>query len=356
MPRSAPSPANAPPTTEPRDAIVWLLPEQAEFVRRVAAAAGLRIVRAGSPIRGQSGAVAGEFSAPPADDLRAVLANEAPRLVWILAPGDFGSAEDAAAVLAAHQRGVKIATLEPIPASALDLAASGWAGEVPPRPVDLLRFVPLARLSAPFRDAAEVLEQFGPARAVSIEWWCTPAEGSLGARIFGAMEMALTLLGEPETIDAAYVAPALGRGVHALPGETLRDLHGDMTANLRFADGRAAGIVVSNRAGRWNRTTTLLGPGGRLRIFDDGFEWVGPDGAKIDESRPQRRSRGAAAGTAHAVATLADALGRLLDPAIPDPGPLDHAPILAMGQAALLSARTGMGESPATIARMASIG
>ena len=49
---------------------------------------------------------------------------------------------------------------------------------------------------------------------------------------------------------------------------------------------------------------------------------------------------------------VAESLARLLDPGIPDPGPADHATLLAMGQAALLSARTGQAESPATIKHM----
>lgn len=335
---------------------VWLVPEQIELVRHVAATAGLRITRAGSPLKGQSGAVATALGVPTADDLRIALANEPADLAWIAAAGSFGAeaADDTAAVQAASARGLKVATLEPIPASALDLAAGGWASSGGIRPVDAIRFLPLARLSASFREAAEVLEPFGPIRAMSLESWCAPADGSLGARLFGAMELVLSLMGEPETIDAQYVGPAHGRGVHALPGETLRDLHGDMTANLRFADGRAVALALSDNAGRWNRTVTLLGPGGRLRIFDDGFEWIGPGGEKVDESRPARRSRGAAT-PPHAVLAIAESLNRLLDPSVPEPAPLDYAAILAMGQAALLSARTGQCESPATIARMASV-
>ena len=70
-------------------------------------------------------------------------------------------------------------------------------------------------------------------------------------KAFRFREAFLSLLGEPETIDAAYIAPGHGKGVHALPGESLRGLEGDLTANLRFADGRAAGLAVSNQGARW---------------------------------------------------------------------------------------------------------
>lgn len=337
-----------------RSVAVWLSPEQVGLLKEVAAAAELQVVAAGSPSRGHSGAVAAELGAKAHDDLRAMLGSIEAQLIVIAAPEGFGSSsnpDDADAIRAAAARGVKVAALEPIPAAALDLAGSWTAGE-PHRPVDAIRFCPLARLARPFRDAADVIEQFGHVRMMSVESWCIPAEGSLGSRLYSALELVLAVLGEPETIDATYVAPSHGTGVHVLPGETLRGLQGDLTANLRFADGRAAAVVTSNQGGRWNRTATLVGQAGRLRIFDDGFEWISPEGKKLDESRRMRRERADGTQPSHPVAALVDAFTRLLDPAIPDPGPPDHATLLAMAQASLLSARTGQAESPTTIRHM----
>ena len=96
---------------------------------------------------------------------------------------------------------------------------------------------------------------------------------------------------------------------------------------------------------------SLLGDKGRVRIGDDGFEWVGPDGALVDESKPKKARKGAAVPTL-AVAAFADSLSRLLDPGIPDGGPPNHVTVLTLCQTALLSARTGQGESPSTIRRM----
>lgn len=391
-----------------KKAVVWLAPEQAGLVREVARIAGLEIVAAGSPARGHSQAVASELGARALDDLRAAVAQADAELFWILAPGTFGTGqgpEDAAAIGAASSRGVKITTLEPIPGAALDLVAGGWASPgVVPRPVDAVRFCPLARLSKSFREAADLLETFGPVRTLAVEAWCASRHGSLGARLFSALELVHSLMGEPETIDAAYVGPGFARGVHAVPGESLRDLRGDMTANLRFADGRAACIVASDQGGRWSRGATFLGAGGRIRVTDAGLEWIGPDGAVVEQGALRedeamggagevaaaasaaradgakkgtgRRSSSKAKGGAGAasrtrstasespalpftptvdagVAAIADALARLLDPGSQDPGPTDYAAVLSMGQAALLSARTGQGESPATIRRMA---
>jgi hypothetical protein len=155
-------------------------------------------------------------------------------------------------------------------------------------------------------------------------------------------------------VDAAYATTKRGPLV-ALPGESLRDAHGDITANCRFADGRAAAIMASDQSGRWSRNLTMLGEGGRLRVFDDGFEWVNAAGERVDAARQTKR-RGETPEIPRSVEAAADAITRLLDPAIPEEGPIDHAGVLAMCQAVLLSTRTGSAESPATIRRMMEVG
>ena len=50
-----------------------------------------------------------------------------------------------------------------------------------------------------------------------------------------------------------------------------------------------------------------------------------------------------------AVGAIADAIVRLLDARAQASAPVDLAGVLAIGEAALLSARTGQGESPSTI-------
>ena len=82
---------------------------------------------------------------------------------------------DVKAILQARTKGVRIASLEPIPPTALDLAASGWAdAQGVARPADAIRFCPLLRLGKPFREAAEVVGELGSLRAASLECWsCT---------------------------------------------------------------------------------------------------------------------------------------------------------------------------------------
>jgi hypothetical protein len=334
--------------------IVWAEQERAAVLHAVAAFAGFSVVGAGCATKGRSSAVAAIFDCPVVDDLRSVLTEGECDLVVIGTAGDFGAASnpgDAAAVKAARQRGVRVVSLEPLPASALELAGP-WSTPGPGgvTAVDAAHFVPLARISRSFRDAVDVLEMFGRARTLLVEACCRPEEGTLGARLFSAIEVLVWLMGEPESVDAAYAPPERGLLV-PLPGETLRDAHGDITVNFRFADGRAAAILASDQSARWSRSITMLGDGGRLKVYDDGFEWVSAAGERVDAARQTKR-RGETLETPRSVETIAEAITRQLDPAIPDEGPMDHAAVLAVCQAVLLSTRTGSAESPSTIRRM----
>jgi hypothetical protein len=334
---------------------LWVQTHKLNFARDLAAAAQLSIVAAGSPSKAQSGLVASAFDAKPVDDLRAVLTEADADLVLLMAVGEFasqGMQEDARALSAAKSRNVKVASLEPIPASALELDAGGW--KAAPHATDGVRFLGLPRLSRSMREAAESLAAFGQARTILVESWGGPAHGSLGARVFWALDLALQLVGEPETIDAAFHPLGDATATRSPRSPSLTELHGDLTATLRGADGRLALLAASNRAGRWNAAATLVSDQGRLRFYDDGFEWIAPDGTKRDELRLGNRREGSAPD--HAVAVMSDALVRLMDSSMPDPAPVNLAATLGVAQAALLSARTGQPESPGTIRRMMAVG
>lgn len=386
--------------------------------------AGLAVVGVGSPEPGRAGALAAAMGIGGGevrvwDDLRAALATGDAELVLLAAPGDFAGgqrqgamdAEDAGALAACRARGVRIASIEPMPASVLQLgaavptpsadaapgepggdviAASTGAGVVlgPGAPVLVdepepriraraidagggwARALPLLRHCRAMREAADLFETLGQVRTAVFEGWSGPGQGSLGARLFDAMDTLVWLLGAPEQVDAAYVWPARARPIHATTGETLRGLHGDLTANLRFADGRAASVALSDCAGRWGTSVTLIGEGGRLRVTDDGaggsgggggggtgtggFVWLSADGQTVDASRPARRKRGQEERADEAfVDAASEQVARLLDQRVPAPAPTDYAAVLAAAGAALLSARTGEAESPRTILRMA---
>lgn len=347
----------APIAMPPKRVLCWLDTSQAALFRELASAANLVIVGAGSPARTQTGAVAVELEASPIDDLRVALTEGDADAILIGALGDFGksdAASDAAALLAARARNVAVITLEPFPLSAIDLATRGWLeSSKGVRPADVARFVPLPRHSKPFRDATELFATLGEVRSVAIESLGNPTHGTLAARLVTALDTVGRLLGEPDSIDAAYCSPIRTSSMHTLPGESLAELQGDIAANLRFPGGRAASLLASNRAGAWAFSCTVIGTGGRLRLHDGGFEFYTPEGVKADESGGKKGAKGAGVPTG-AVGAIADAVARALDSHIPDTGPVDWSLTLSMAQAVLLSARTGQGESTETFRAMLS--
>src|SRR5436190_1327136 len=77
-----------------------------------------------------------------------------------------------------------------------------------PGVAELARFCPLFRASPPAREALDLLAEFGTPRVLFFESFSGRGEGSLGSRLYDAMETVLSFLGEPETVDASYIAPA----------------------------------------------------------------------------------------------------------------------------------------------------
>jgi predicted dehydrogenase len=410
-----------------RPALVWLRREQATLIAPVLAALNLKVWVIGDPTSDRArdaledlraaGAACDEH-VETATDLRAALAVRREGVVILADPGEFGRGEDAArgtlereTIAACHERGVRVISMEPIPATLQAMQGVGAPTSLPQvlRPGDLgptgdpsesggsallgvggmgawAYPAPLWRRSAPVQDTLTMLEQFGPVRTCGVQVLGSPHEGSLGARLFDALDLVQMLMGEPDRIDAAYIAPGAGalRAVHPLPGETLRGLHGDLTANLRFAGGRGATITASNQSGRFEFSMVLVGERGRIRVDQSGLEWTDSDGRVVDRSRtrpsrsprtprthanlqkPSARRAGDAS-TSHdaaeiessspprseAVGPLAEQIRRYLQEGTAAATGLNYSRVLAMAQAALLSARTGEAESPATLMRLA---
>lgn len=397
-------PAPAPSAT--KTVVVWLEPDQVDLVRAVldavgggAARGGLHVVGAGCPQIGRSREVAESLAGPgsimPMDDLRAALTTSDADLFILAAPGDFGSGgerfggggggssgssvDDWAVIEQRRAAGGAMLTLEPMPASVLQLH-SPTLGSGPEQAAIMLgpgdagasmrgaggtggggggewaTFAPSFRRGPAMRAAADVLGQLGAVHTVSVEFLSGRGEGPLGARLFDAAETVCSLLGDAESVDAMYVWPGRGKIVHPTVGESLRGLSGMMTVNIRFADGRAASIVAGDHAvgcGRWSRRACIVGEKGRLIVHDDGFELFGADGRTFDRSAPVLP---APESQSLAGAVLADQLRRLLEMAPPVVPPTDYARILSVTGAILLSARTGEVESPETILRMARTG
>lgn len=358
MPHDAPS----------RRTILWLTPAQTPLLKRLADAAHLDVAAVGSPDATLSSAAAKEWGdAESLSDLRAAIAT-APRgtLVLIADPGAFGSPSsrgggtdtdatrlDVEELDNAHERGVKVACLEPLPAALTQLAAAGVkVAAQSTTPVntggDWAMLAPLSRYRRSIRELRETLPTLGAVRALSIHALGAPAHGSLGARLFDAADLALTLLGQPETVHAVYTSPSATRGAHAAPPppDHLRALDGDLTATLRYAGNKSATITASNRAARPGLAVTLLATAGTASIADDRLV--------IDHTESHAHDQSGAPSEPEAafVSALATQLTRYLDSGVGLAGEVDFAATLALAQAALLSARTGEPESPATMLRL----
>jgi hypothetical protein len=356
---------------------VWLGEEQGFLANQVAARAGLNITMAGGPVRGRSAAIAADLSAQPADDLRSILLEADVDLILLMSVGDFGSdpgGVDTTAILTAHRRGVKIASLEPVPASAIEIAQSRWKQQVGTNSLhDLIRLCPLDRFSRAHRDAADLLDLYGHPSVLSIDATCAPAEGTLGGRLLSALDLIHAMLGEPEAVNAVYTPPASENAIIPEPGDDLRSLRGSISAAVRLADGRGATVLASDQSSDWYRDVTLIGPKGRLQISDAGSRWSGepaPANEVAKEQPAPKRARGVAkdaplfhppqpeapaAPATDAAEAIAWSLRRMLDPALPPERPTDLPSLLATAQTALLSARTGQSESISTVRRMAGV-
>ncbi len=324
-----------------RTAAAWMRADQVALFTRILDRADLRLVAAGGE---GGGDLARLRDAKPVDDLRALIATSDTRVVLIGDPSGFAdgsSTTDFRTVIDAAQRGVTIVTLEPIPPLSLHLTDPAWqdASDVAKERVV---FSPLVRRGTAFRRAHDLLESYGPIEAVSIVTLGRSAEGSLGARLTGAADLLISLLGEPLSVDAAHTP---GSDDPPTP-ETLRGLHGHLAATFRFAEGHAASLFASDRAAAWSRTVTLLGPRGRIVADDTRVDWFDAAGLHVETLSADHDAEADLA-----AAIIADDIRAVLGEA-PRVVPVDLAGVLATAHAALLSARTGHAEDPGELRRL----
>jgi hypothetical protein len=346
------------PQTALTDCLVWLAPQQVGAARAIVAAANLRCVVAGTSVKGRADAVASEFGCASATDVRAALAACQSPLALILDCGDFGSRlgdEDARAILSASARGVKIASLVPLPTSVQVLAQGSWKSArqmVDSGACERVHVLGIPRALARVRDAMNAIEADGEPRHVGVRLWSGAHERDASGLLVGGLDFVHELLGECESIDCVYASGEQAIGLHALPGETLEQLRGDCSCVLRFTNGASASVDVSSCAGAAGLEITLLGTFGRLHVRQDGHAgeivWLSSSGDVIEVPQP-RLPRDAK----HSFASqIAEEITTLLQDEARGLPSLDVAALLPIAQAALLSARTGQPESPSLFSRV----
>ena len=328
--------------------ILWLEPTQATTLKRVLERADIELIGAGSPDSARIGQVASDLGCEPVDDLRHALASADTDLILLGSPARFADqAQDADldGLKAAHARNVCVATLEPTPATVNGIGGTSFAEVLQTGALnELAHMMPMTRHTPMIDELCTVFETFAPIRSCAITIGMPNALGSLGARLFDAMDLIRSLIGIPDIIEAGYISPAAGRGLHPLPGQSLRDLHGEFTLNLRFSDGRCAAILLTDQVGASMIRMTLMSTEGHIIANNDGFKWFNPVGEMIDSyNAPQTND----ADPTEIV--LANQLIELCSGVGPKRAPIDYPSVLSMTHATLLSTRTGQGESPRAV-------
>jgi hypothetical protein len=326
---------------------IWATPEQAPLLAALANELDASVTAAASPVRAHGTTLADELGATFAGDLLDLLNTDARVVLLATACDGYGDALPQAIARAAAE-GKRIATLSPLPMPPSD-AAEAWHRPIQGRvPTEAVRFGPLLRHGLAAQEAEETLVAFGEIRSAMFAGFRDPTmagEGATGALLVDALDLLVGVLGEAERVEAALNGP-----MKPSASLSLGALTGDLTAHARFEGGAAACIMLSDRAGGWQRRATLLGEAGRLELGDDGHRWIDPTGKTIDSTERRARSKAEAQHR-----TALDALVAFVSPLLDGRAtpPLDAQHLGPMAAAVLLSARTGQAESPSTLRAMA---
>ncbi len=336
--------------------VLWIDPIQAPILRRVIERADIELVGAGCPDPARTGQVASDLQCDPVDDLRSALTHKDTDLILLANPGSFADQAidaDLDSLKAAHARNVCVASLEPIPATANQIAGTSFAEVLQTGALnELVRFVPLTRHTPIATELNTVLETFGPIRSCSLTLGSPALLGSLGARLFDAMDLVRSFVGVPNIIDASFISPAAGRGMHPLPGQSLRNLVGEFTMNLRFSDGRCASVLLSDQLGASSMHMTLLGSEGHIEVNTTGFRWYNPAGEQIDSFKTDQQTNNQSESTDPVESALTAQLIEICSGVGPTHAPIDYQSVLSMTHSTLLSTRTGQGESPRAVEQL----
>lgn len=258
--------------------------------------------------------------------------------------GPAGSAQEPQAVLVGTKTAGQsdVAQKSPPTAGASDIqdAAPGEAAHQEGRVV----WMPGLEWAPGWLGAAEPTEVLGDLAFIDYACYGQQRECSLYARLYDAWRFIIRLAGLADTINASLVGP-----LPDVPTDP-RGLTGTIAAHARLPGNRAAVVTLSDCSGDWNRLAQISGEGGHLRVGDFEYTLYNGQGECLDSLAPPTEMVGYTqllrdrwrlwAGGKDA---LVEAEGR---PAV------DERAIQACCLTCLLSARTGVPESPDKMMRL----
>jgi len=219
--------------------VAWIAPSQSSLLLEVAKEAKLKLIAVGSSNLNESNEIAGELGVEGCHDIRSMASQFDDAVMWIAQ----SNAYDISLCPLLRQRAAATVTSTPLNGTLDQLVQE--AGQLP-----AASFIPLMRRSCGFGEASDDIEQFGQPSAIHCTMLCSKSEGSLGARLFDAMDYIDNLLGTPEGIHAFHI------GTH-IPDEA-SELQGQMTVNMQFQHQRCATLLLSDQA-EWKRETQMIG-------------------------------------------------------------------------------------------------
>lgn len=367
-------------TLTSRATLVLAHPQQAGLISQLASATKLQIIGAAATDATATSTLADALGAPPLNDFRHAIATLSKGVILLAGPGPLGvssgpGTSSTAALRAeleeldtALDRGVKIISLEPRPASLQQLIAMGARQATSTRQADHLTHVPMQRLgpwcewlpaSRGMRvidEMLELLDVFGQPRTARILVAGQPSQGTLGARLLDGVDLMLRFIGEPDWVHAVYCAPGYKPGAHRLASQTLADLEGELAVTCRFGDGRIASVFASDQSPEFRIECALFSGEGSLELRDFELSWRRLDGKSAEMPTAAPGTQATWQRSRHPFIDLAaEQITRHLDSSLMSAAAINWPSALATCQAALLSSRTGEPESPATLMKMSGL-
>jgi len=317
------------------EAILWCDATRAPLVRRLLVELPeLAVLAVGGPRRGDVAELAESVGLTAYDDLRQMLIDH-PAGYLLLATAEGFQTVDLATAL---DEAIDVLTLEPI--LSLSEAMIAERGE---RPVGRLMLVPGFRAAPAWLAAADPAQALGPVGSLAISSVGGRAQVSLLARLADALDLALSLLGLPDQLDAALSGP-----LTEPPGDP-RGLTGHLTVNLHFADQAGATLQVSDRASVHRRSLLAVGRDATLILDDHRYQLFAHDHDEAADPLDQTE------GPAPLIADPARLIAAQWRNLIAGRGqfrPYDRRAVIGCCQAALLSVRTGQSESTDKLLRL----